>query len=104
MNAVQTGPMSAANALASLHLVAYFLMEGGTGAWQTHLDRAGDWLAQTGLCSVGNEAPRKTLTLMSEAEQLAMKMIIVSGSPFPAHYASFMGAHARPAAQSQNCS
>ena len=68
------------HALASLHLVAYFLMEGGTGAWQAHLMRAGNWLAQSGLCSVGNEAPRKTLALMSEADQLATRMIIVSGS------------------------
>lgn len=70
------------HAIASLHLLAYYLMEGGTGAWQAQLVRAGDWLVQSKLCNVGEEAPRQTLALMDEAEQLAAKMIIVSGSPF----------------------
>lgn len=69
---------SASDALASLHLVAYFSLQGGTGDWQVHLDMARDWLAQTDLCAPENEAPKEALALMDEAEQLAAKMIIVS--------------------------
>ncbi|KAL5526006.1 hypothetical protein ACEPAG_7344 [Sanghuangporus baumii] len=67
---------STSDALASLHLVAYFSLQGGTGDWQIHLNMARDWLAQTGLCAPENEAPKEALALMGEAEQLAAKMII----------------------------
>ncbi|KAH8117767.1 fungal-specific transcription factor domain-containing protein [Phellopilus nigrolimitatus] len=65
-----------ADALASLHLVAYFLLQGGSGDWSTHLDLAREWFVQTGLCAPGNETPRKTLAMMNEAEQLAAKLTI----------------------------
>ncbi|THG94810.1 hypothetical protein EW145_g8073, partial [Phellinidium pouzarii] len=69
-------PHTAADALASLHLVAYFLMQGGSGDWPTCLHAAREWLAQTHLCAPDNETPRKTLAVMDEAEQLAVKMTI----------------------------
>ena len=69
---------SASDALASLRLVAYFLLQGGMADWQVHLNLARDWFAQTALCLPENEAPKETLALMGEAEQLAVKMIIVS--------------------------
>ncbi|KAL5503906.1 hypothetical protein ACEPAH_7977 [Sanghuangporus vaninii] len=67
---------SASDALASLHLVAYFSLQGGTGDWQIHLNMARNWLSQTALCAPENEAPKEALALMGEAEQLAAKMII----------------------------
>ncbi|KAI5119124.1 hypothetical protein M0805_007870 [Coniferiporia weirii] len=65
---------AAVDALASLHLVAYFLMQGGSGAWQPHLDAARDWLAQT--CLPGNEAPQRALATMDETEQLVARLTI----------------------------
>ncbi|KAL5526794.1 hypothetical protein ACEPAF_8519 [Sanghuangporus sanghuang] len=74
--AASSAGYSASDALASLHLVAYFSLQGGTGDWQIHLNMARNWLSQTALCAPENEAPKEALALMGEAEQLAAKMII----------------------------
>lgn len=67
-----------AEALAALHLVAYFLMQGGVGDWPAHLDVAREWLVQTGLPADNNEDPKQMLMRMSDAAQLAAKVTIVS--------------------------
>lgn len=69
---------SEADALAAIHLVGFFLLKDGSGDWSAHLDSAREWLLQTGLCTEGNHNPKATLATMSDAEQLAVKMVIVS--------------------------
>lgn len=69
---------SEADALAAIHLVGFFLLKDGSGDWSAHLDTAREWLLHTGLCAEGNKEPKVTLAKMNDAEQLAVKMVIVS--------------------------
>ena len=55
-------------------------MQGGTGSWATHVDLARSWLSRLSIVAYDGEKPDEAFSMMSEADQLAAKMTMVSGA------------------------
>ena len=73
-------PLSDADALAAIQLIAYFMLTGGTGDWHSLLQLACEWLEQTGLPQ--NQNPGAALAASSETTRYACRAVVVSRS-FP---------------------
>lgn len=70
--------LNASHALAALHLAAYYLMQGGTGDWTPHVDYARTWLGKLDVASPNCVDVETGFSRLSEGEQLAAKMTMVS--------------------------